>query len=161
SLTVSATDADGDSLTYSATGLPQGLTINSGTGEISGTLGGQSAGTYTVKVTASDGVNSDSATFGWVVADVTTPHAPPPANQDSRAGDTISGVSASATDSDGDTLTFSASNLPSGLSIDSNTGAISGTIAAQTQGTFTVQVSVSDGQNTGTASFTWVVHDVV
>jgi hypothetical protein len=84
-----------------------------------------------------------------------------PANQTNKAGDTISGVSASATDADGDTPTYSATGLPSGLSIDPNSGAITGTIAAQTQGTFNVTISVTDGHNTGTATFTWVVHDVV
>ena len=34
---LAATDSDTDPLTYGATGLPPGLTINSGTGLISGT----------------------------------------------------------------------------------------------------------------------------
>ena len=38
SLDADATDADLDTLTYSATGLPDGVTINASTGVISGTL---------------------------------------------------------------------------------------------------------------------------
>ena len=38
SLDADATDPDGDTLTYAATGLPAGLSINTATGVISGTL---------------------------------------------------------------------------------------------------------------------------
>ena len=48
-----ATDADGDTLTYSATGLPTGASIAPATGVISGTL--DRAATYSVTVTVSDG----------------------------------------------------------------------------------------------------------
>ncbi len=67
SLQVSASDsASGQTLTYSATGLPAGLSINSGTGLISGTP--TAAGTSTVTVTATDTTGaSGSATFTWTV----------------------------------------------------------------------------------------------
>jgi len=52
----------------------------------------------------------------------------------------------SASDPDGDTLTFSASNLPTWLSINSQTGALSGTPADTDVGVVNnVQISVSDG----------------
>src|SRR5947209_7991274 len=66
---ISASDADGDTLTYSATSLPVGLSINAVTGLISGTLGNQSAGTYHTTVTASDGITTGSTTFTWTVTD--------------------------------------------------------------------------------------------
>ena len=47
SLDADATDGDGDTLTYSATGLPAGISIAPATGVISGTLAAGSAGTYT------------------------------------------------------------------------------------------------------------------
>ena len=63
---ISATDPDGDSLTFSATGLPAGLSINSSTGRIQGTV--STAGNYNVTVTANDGNGgTDSASFTWVV----------------------------------------------------------------------------------------------
>ena len=51
------TDPDGDTLTYSATGLPAGLSINATTGVISGTLAIDASVTspYTINVTADDG----------------------------------------------------------------------------------------------------------
>ncbi|WP_189490966.1 Ig domain-containing protein [Streptomyces antnestii] len=68
SLKVSASDsASGQTLTYSATGLPAGLSINSSTGVISGTV--TTVGNSTVNVTATDSTGaSGSTSFGWTVS---------------------------------------------------------------------------------------------
>ncbi|MGD0705161.1 MAG: ricin-type beta-trefoil lectin domain protein, partial [Trebonia sp.] len=68
SLQVGATDsASGQTLTYSASGLPAGLSINSSTGLISGTP--TTAGTSNVTVTATDTTGADgTASFGWTVS---------------------------------------------------------------------------------------------
>jgi GH25 family lysozyme M1 (1,4-beta-N-acetylmuramidase) len=63
--TVTAADTSGGTLTYTATGLPHGLSINSSTGLISGWL--NTPGSYTVTVTASDSHGTNSATFPWQV----------------------------------------------------------------------------------------------
>jgi len=67
SLQITATDsASGQTLTYSATGLPAGLSINSSTGLISGTP--TTAGTNSVTVTAKDTTGATgSASFSWTV----------------------------------------------------------------------------------------------
>ncbi|SEM63255.1 S53 family peptidase, partial [Streptacidiphilus jiangxiensis] len=62
---ISATDSAGKSLTYSATGLPAGLSISS-SGLISGTP--TTAGTSSVTVTATSGTASGSTTFSWTVS---------------------------------------------------------------------------------------------
>ena len=66
-LQIHATDAvAGQTLTYSATGLPLGLGIDSSTGLISGSP--TNTGTYTVTVTATDGAGrTGSATFPLTV----------------------------------------------------------------------------------------------
>src|SRR5581483_3588984 len=51
-----------------------------------------------------------------------------------------------------------ASGLPDGLSIDSNTGVISGLLADNSVGTHTVTITASDGDQPGSNSFTWVVY---
>lgn len=67
-----ANDPEGQPLTWSASGLPPGLSINTSTGLITGTV--TAVGSYPFTVTVSDGVNppvSDSAT--WTVNDVVNP----------------------------------------------------------------------------------------
>jgi hypothetical protein len=66
SLPISATDTAGGTLGYSATGLPPGLAVNSGSGVISGTP--STAGTYSVTVTAHDSTGpSGTASFSWTI----------------------------------------------------------------------------------------------
>jgi endo-1,4-beta-xylanase len=67
SVQIQATDSgSGQTLTYSATGLPAGLSISSSTGLISGTP--TAAATSSVTVTAKDGTGaSGSASFSWTV----------------------------------------------------------------------------------------------
>ncbi len=66
SLQISASDSAGATLTYSASGLPTGLSIGSSSGLISGTA--STAGTYQVTVTATDSTGaSGSASFTWTV----------------------------------------------------------------------------------------------
>ncbi|KUM77865.1 putative Ig domain-containing protein [Streptomyces griseorubiginosus] len=65
SLQISATDSAGAALTYSASGLPTGLSI-AGSGKITGTA--STAGTYQVTVTAKDSTGaSGSTSFTWTV----------------------------------------------------------------------------------------------
>ncbi len=67
SLQINATDsASGQTLTYSASGLPAGLSINSSSGLISGTP--TTAGTSSATVTATDTTGAKgSASFSWTV----------------------------------------------------------------------------------------------
>ncbi|HSZ99444.1 MAG TPA: putative Ig domain-containing protein [Streptosporangiaceae bacterium] len=71
SLQINATDsASGQTLTYSATGLPAGLSISSTTGLISGTP--TTAGSNSVTVTAKDTTGaSGSASFTWTINSAT------------------------------------------------------------------------------------------
>jgi hypothetical protein len=71
-LQIEAGDPDGDPLTFSATGLPANLTINTTTGQIAGTIDPTaSAGSpYTVTVAVSDGTDTSSIMFIWEVGSV-------------------------------------------------------------------------------------------
>ena len=62
-LTLSASDPNGDVLSYAATGLPPGLSIDASSGRITGSP--SVAGSYSVVVSATDGVNTATAAFVW------------------------------------------------------------------------------------------------
>jgi len=64
-----------------------------------------------------------------------------------------------ATDPNEDTLTYSLTTSPTGMTINSNTGVISWTPA--TAGSFDVTVEVSDGSKSATQSFTIIVDETL
>ncbi len=72
SLQLQASDPDGNALMYSATGLPLGLTLNTATGFISGTVLPAAASTHNVTVGVTDGTLSDTKTFIWSTFDALT-----------------------------------------------------------------------------------------
>ncbi len=152
-LSISAADSDGDILTYSATGLPTGLSVNSATGLISGTV--TTAQTFNTTITVSDGQASANANFSWqVLSSNSAPVVTSPGDQNNQVDDTIS-LTITATDIDNDPLTYQATGLPTGLVINASTGVISGTLTEV--GQYTTQVSVSDGQEATVIQFTWSV----
>lgn len=71
-LSIAATDPNGDPLSYSATGLPPGVTIDALTGLITGTIGDTTPRDVIVRV--SDGQRTTASVFTWTVL----PHDGPP-----------------------------------------------------------------------------------
>ena len=152
-----ASDANGDPLVFSVTGLPPGLSLDSATGVISGTLTRASVGTHAVTAAVSDGFASSTQSFTWIVTHVN--HAPVlsnPGARNWRVGVALS-LSLSAVDSDGDPLTFTATGLPANLSLDAQSGVISGTPAAASVGVHQVTATVTDGELTAAQTFTWSI----
>ena len=163
-LNITATDADipTDTLSYSATNLPAGASININTGTLTWTPAESQDGTYTIQVTVSDGTSTDSQSFTITVREVNTP---PTLNTISNQ--TIQELSKltlniTATDADipTNTLSYGATNLPTGASININTGTLTWTPAESQDGTHTIQVTVSDGTSTDSQSFTITVQEV-
>ncbi|WP_020186531.1 putative Ig domain-containing protein [Methylopila sp. 73B] len=68
-LAVKATDPEGDAITFSASGLPDGLSINATSGRISGTP--TTPGSYAVAVTAADALAATAGQFSWTVTEAT------------------------------------------------------------------------------------------
>lgn len=81
-----------------------------------------------------------------------------PGEQNAPQGDSLT-LELSASDDNDDSLYFDAANLPEGLTIDHETGQISGTPV--TMGVTTVTASVSDGPEVSVVSFQWTVTDGV
>jgi len=146
-----AFNADLNSLT--ATGLPAGLSLGSN-GTISGTIDPRGAGTYPVVVDATFAGQPESVSFNWTVNDTTPPALTSPGNQSDSEDYTITPITIAAIDADPGS--FTATGLPSGLSI-SGAGIISGSIAANAAGNYNVVVSASDGGVVGQTSFSWTV----
>lgn len=115
-------------------------------------------GYYMLIVLDDLGVPSVAKTVWIPVAgsDESAPTIVSPGNQTTVTGAAVN-LSVAASDPDGDALTYSASGLPTGLSIDPATGRISGSPTAV--GSFNATVSVSDGQLTASAGFTWTVNE--
>jgi hypothetical protein len=143
----------GDSWSYSASGLPSGLSIDPNTGLISGTVTG-SANTYSGSVTASDGQGgSASQSFAWNVSLLTVTN---PGTQNNAVGDSVSLQVQDSGLPSGDSWSYSAT-LPSGLSINPSTGLITGTITGSAN-TYSASVTASDGQGaSATQAFIWNV----
>jgi Bacterial Ig-like domain (group 3)/Putative Ig domain len=146
--------APGDTWTYSASGLPSGLSINSSTGLITGMITG-SAETYSATVTASDGQGDNpSQSFSWNVSVLSVTN---PGTQSNAVGDTVSLPVDDSGLPSGDSWSYSASGLPSGLTINISTGLISGTITGSAS-TYSASVTASDGEGaSATQNFTWNV----
>jgi hypothetical protein len=114
-------------------------------------------GTYAVTAIVLDGTQSASQTFTWTIAAAAVNRAPALAsvsNKTTRVGQTTT-LQLVGSDADGDTLTYTASGLPAGLTINAATGLISG--SPTTPGIYRVTVTVSDGRVSATRSFTWTI----
>lgn len=150
SLSFASQPVSGDTITYSATGLPPGLTMDSN-GAVTGTTPDGASATYNVTLTADRSATGDTVvSHVWTVADVN--RAPSVTTTTAVASGTegqslhlaiVSGADPD-TATDGDGWTFSALGLPNGLAIDAASGVISGTPAYDAAGSHTVTISVTD-----------------
>ncbi|GAB1690150.1 hypothetical protein KRM28CT15_19530 [Krasilnikovia sp. M28-CT-15] len=134
--------------TWSATGLPPGITINASTGVLSGTP--TTAGNYTTRVTATDAAGiPGTASFGFATG-VIVPH---PGNRGNGNGVAIADLALVAKGGTA-SYTWTATGLPSGLSINPSTGVIAGTPTAD--GAYAVIATATDTAGTsGATGFTW------
>jgi len=134
------TDANGDALTFTATGLPAGLAISTA-GVISGTPTA-ALGNVTVTVTAADGRGGTvSKAFTLTIAN-TAPTAPAIANQTAAVGAAWSFTAPAFSDANGDALTYTISGMPSWMSFNASTRVLSGT--PKPVGTWTITLTATD-----------------
>ena len=143
----------GQHVTFTPATLLPGLTVNAA-GQISGTPAASAIGPHTVTVTPSTaGAVPATMTFTWDVHGTLSVNSP--GSRTTTAGSPVS-LRVSATDQDtGYPVSFAASGLPAGLSMNS-AGLITGWPSKP--GAFTVKVTGFDGlYATGSTSFTWTV----
>lgn len=173
SFTPAASDVDGDALSFSGINLPAWLRLSSASGTLSGTPGQGDVAVYSgISIVVSDGeAQAALPSFGIEVVDpnrAPTIAGSPPASV--LVGDAYSFVP-TASDPDGDALTFSVAGQPSWASFDAATGALTGTPGPARVGTYgNITITVSDGaadatlgpfsidvvpSASGTATLTW------
>ncbi len=154
-VSLSITSPDPDAGHFAATGLPPGLSIDSATGLISGTINPFTAGTYTVVVSATDANTSGTVTFTWTVAATSPPAITNPGNQTNTVGGTVN-LTVAISHADPGTVTIT--GLPPGLSFNTATGAITGTFSSSAPGNYTVTIGASRGGLASSVSFGWTVN---
>ena len=144
SFVIAATDAENDPISYSAGSLPTGASF---TGQVfRWTPGYNQAGSYEVTFTASDGRAQDSQTITLAVANLN--RTPALAAIGDRSVDENNALTfdVSASDPDGDNLTFSADGLPAGANL---TGpSFTWTPATGQAGSYEITFVASDGELT-------------
>ena len=140
SLSVQATDSHGETITYSATGLPYGLVLDPHTGAISGTVppGDANYGPYSVTLTASDGTYIASQSLSWTIGSPITITGP--GQEEFTEGQTID-VPYEISAPTGGLLSYFATGLPSGLSLDCTA------IRADLSGTIPNSIKVAGSYN--------------
>jgi hypothetical protein len=156
SFTPSASDPDGDAMTFTIMGRPDWASFNTNTGQLSGAPQSGDAGTYAgIIISASDGEFTESlAEFAITVTQPTpVPVNNPPTIGGSPATSVEEGANYSFTpsssDPDGDTLTFTIAGRPDWASFDTNTGALTGVPDAADVGVYEgILISVTDGADT-------------
>jgi putative Ig domain-containing protein len=143
----------GGSFTWSAvSGLPAGLTLNTGSGTVSGTP--TLAGTYTVIVTATDAADAtntasvtSSLTIGAAVK-IISPRTLPMASRNVAYSYTVQASNVQGTA----IWSLAGGSLPPGMTLDATTGVLSG--KPTKQGTFNFNVRVKDVNTDDTLTLT-------
>jgi hypothetical protein len=156
-VTIQATGGNG-ARTFSAFNLPLGLSIDSQTGVISGTINPSvfPNSNYGVSLRVQDLTGSSTVAIVWSVLSGFEL-----ANPGTLAGQLFTSVSQQITllNNFDTTATFAAQGLPAGLSMDPATGLVSGTYLpsnASPQSNFVI-VSATDGVHFSNVSFPWIV----
>lgn len=148
SFTPTASDPDGQALTFSIANKPAWASFSASNGRLSGTPGTSHVGvTSGIVISVSDGLASRSlAAFSIeVAADNRAPTISGTPPTTAREGQAYS-FTPVASDPDGDTLSFSIANKPSWATFSTSTGALTGTPPAGSAGTYgSVTITVSDG----------------
>jgi len=154
SFTPTASDANGDRLTFSISNKPTWATFSTSTGRLSGTPSSSHIRTYSyIRIRVSDGkVTSSLPTFSITVSAASTSNSAPKISgtpPNSVGVGSAYSFTPTASDSNGDSLTFSVSNKPAWASFSTSTGRLSGTPTDAQVGTYSnIVIRVSDGKVT-------------
>jgi PKD repeat protein len=145
---VHGSDLDDDTITYAASPLPAGASLDPITGVFSWTPTFTQEGTYDVTFTASDGVASGSKPARLTVSHTNAPPVLAPIGNQTAYKGTVFCLHLSVTDPDGGPISYQVSALPPGATFDYTTGylgwLLSGT--ATYASSYTLTLTAQDAQ---------------
>jgi len=160
-------DADyptGYILNWSVITTANWLSMNSSSGNLSGTPTNDDVGLFLVNVTVTEELGATiGRSLGLIVVNVNDPPTITTTDVTEAPEDAAYSVDYDATDIDpgADTLTWSIVTDAGWLSLDASSGLLSGTPVNDDIGTYNVQITVNDGNNgTDTANFALIVSNV-
>jgi uncharacterized protein (TIGR03437 family) len=133
---------------YTATGLPAGLSVNTSSGLVSGTP--SAAGTSKVKLDATNSAGNGSATLT-----LTIQRAAPAITSAVTASGTVGSSFSYRIAASNSPTSYAATGLPAGLAVNTTSGLLSGTPSAA--GIATVTIGATNGGGTGSATLTLTV----
>ena len=146
--TPAASDPDGNAISFSVANKPSWASFSASTGRLSGTPAASAAGDYIdIRISASDGMATTTLPAFQIA--VTAANRAPTISGTPQAS-IVEGqayaFTPTASDPDGDTLSFSVTNKPSWATFNTSTGRLAGTPGTGTVGSYAnIQVKVSDG----------------
>jgi hypothetical protein len=135
---------------YSATGLPAGLTINTATGAITGTP--TTSGTFSVTLGATNALGTGTATLTLTLSAVL----PPVITSSANAGTVVGNSFVYQITGTNSPTSYAVTNLPAGLTLNTTTGAITGTLGSIGISAMTITASNSGGSGTSPLTITTV-----
>lgn len=153
---LNATDADGNTLTYSASNLPAGATFDTLTGVFSWTPSYNQSGNYAdIEFTVTDNgtpMQLDSELITITVGNVNRPPVFVSLGSQEVSENQPLTFSVSATDPDGDAVALSATNLPAGAVFDAGTATFSWTPNNTQSGVYVVTFVALDNGSPAASS---------
>jgi hypothetical protein len=161
-VTLSATDVDGDSLTYSAVSSTEDIIVSVSGSVLTLTPASNFNGTGIINVTASDStVSSNTVTFPLTVIPVNDAPVLTPIDDQTVQEDQSLTLSLSSTDNDGDNVSYSAESATESVTV-FVIGSLLNLIPNENfNGSATITVTASDGtESSHPASFTLTVNPV-
>ncbi len=151
-----STDPDGDALTYAFEIIdPDGQIMGAVTDGADMTFAPEPLGTYQVALTVTDGTATAQTSMGLVVEGLNnSPQLDPiQENYTVEMGLELA-LDIGASDADGDTITYFASPLPTGTTLDAQTGALRFRPAVGQIGEYGIVIGASDGRDTSETAMT-------
>lgn len=146
--------------TYSvqAGSLPAGLSLNSSTGQVTGTPTTAGSGSTTFRVTDNASDTADTSSIGWTVAAGAVLDINDPTYPGMNQGVAITPFYAIASGGTSPyTYSVASGTMPSGVSLNSSTGEISGTPTAAGSGSTVFRVTDNVSSTADSASRPWIV----